>query len=301
MGSWQLALLFHSNTCRFITQFTGRAPRVTPRLLFVDDEESIRITLPAVLRNEGFDVSVSATVPEALNLISSQRFDILLADLNIGQPGDGFTVVSAMRRTQPEVLTFILTGYPDFESALEAIRQQVDDYFTKPTDIRKLVDTLRSRMANPRRVRQSPSKRVATILAENTERILRDWLVLAKANKELPGRLKDQERIDHLPGLLQNLVSALESNRTELGKADASALEAASKHGGNRARQGYSIPMLVVEAGILHVVVSKVLLDSLLEIELSTLVSDAMKSGEYLNAFLEQSIRAFQKKSPKVA
>lgn len=274
---------------------------MTPRLLFVDDEESIRITLPAVLRLEGFDVSVAATVPEALSLVNSQSFDILLADLNIGQPGDGFTVVSAMRRTQPKVLTFILTGYPDFQSALEAIRQQVDDYFTKPTDIPKLVETLRSRMANPRHFRQSPSKRVATVLAENAERILRDWLVLAKANKELPGHLEDQERIDHLPALLENLRSALESNRTDLGKVDASVLEAASKHGGNRARQGYSIPMLVVEAGILHVVVSKVLLDSLLEIELSTLVSDAMKIGEYLNALLEQSIRAFQKKSPKVA
>lgn len=274
---------------------------MTPRLLFVDDEESIRITLPAVLRLEGFDVTVAATVPEALNLVNSQSFDILLADLNVGQPGDGFTVVSAMRRTQPEVLTFILTGYPDFQSALEAIRQQVDDYFTKPTDIPKLVETLRSRMLNPRHFRQSPSKRVSTVLAENAERILRDWLALVKANKEVPDHLKDQERIDHLPALLQNLVSALASNRTDLGKPDAGALEAASKHGGNRARQGYSIPMLVVEAGILHGVVSKVLLDSLLEIELSTLVSDAMKIGEYLNAFLEQSIRAFQKKSPKVA
>jgi len=89
------------------------------RLLFVDDEENIRTLLPMILRKEGFDVTVVATVPEALDFINRQKFEVLLADLNIGQAGDGFTVVSAMRRTQPEVATFILTGYPDFQSALE--------------------------------------------------------------------------------------------------------------------------------------------------------------------------------------
>src|ERR1041385_5545894 len=138
-------------------------------ILFVDDEPGIRATLPAILSGFGFDVTVAATVPEALGLIASRQFDVLISDLNIGQPGDGFTVVSAMRRTQPEVRTFILTGYPDFKSALEAIRQQVVDYFTKPTDVRKLVETLKSRLANPRLARQSPLKRVATVLADNSE------------------------------------------------------------------------------------------------------------------------------------
>jgi YesN/AraC family two-component response regulator len=271
------------------------------RLLFVDDEEGIRITLPVILRNEGFDVTVAASVPEALDLIARQKFDILLADLNIGQPGDGFTVVSAMRRTQPEVHTFILTGYPDFSSALEAIRQQVDDYFTKPADIRKLVDTLKLRVANPQRIRQNSTKRVAVILTENTERIMQKWLAVTKANKELPHHLKDKERIDHLPSLLQNLVATLESNQQEVGKLNAPALQAATRHGEDRALQGYTIPMLVIEAGILHVAISQVLLDSLLEIDLSTLVSDAMKIGEHLNALLEQSVRAFQMKKPLVA
>lgn len=94
------------------------------RLLFVDDEPNIRLTLPAVLEREGFAVTTAASVPEAVDLINREKFDILISDLNIGQPSDGFTVVSVMRRVQPEAFTFILTGYPDFESALQAIRNQ---------------------------------------------------------------------------------------------------------------------------------------------------------------------------------
>src|SRR5205814_9164625 len=70
------------------------------RILFADDEPSIRMTLPAILQLEGFEVSVAATVAEALAYINRETFDVLLADLNIGERGDGFTLISAMRRSQ---------------------------------------------------------------------------------------------------------------------------------------------------------------------------------------------------------
>jgi DNA-binding NtrC family response regulator len=105
------------------------------KLLFVDDDDALRRALGAVLTHHGFDLTAVSSVPEALELISTRKFDVLLSDLNIGEPGDGFTVVSAMRRVQPEACTFILTGYPDLETAIEAIRRQVDDYFSKPLHI----------------------------------------------------------------------------------------------------------------------------------------------------------------------
>src|SRR5882757_4787173 len=110
------------------------------RILFVDDEAGIRNTLKPILEYHGFEVTVASTVPEALEHMNHAGFEVLLSDLNIGQPGDGFTVVSAMRRVQPEAATFILTGYPDFESALLAIRNQVDDYLTKPAEVNNLID-----------------------------------------------------------------------------------------------------------------------------------------------------------------
>jgi DNA-binding NtrC family response regulator len=115
------------------------------RVLFVDDEPGIRITMPQILRRHGLSVRAVATVNQALAEITSAQFDVLISDLNIGQPGDGFTVVNAMRRTHPNCVTLILTGYPD-ETALEAIRSQVDGYLIKPARIPMLMSLIEEKL-----------------------------------------------------------------------------------------------------------------------------------------------------------
>ena len=102
------------------------------RLLLVDDDRSVLFSLAAILCRHGFDVVSANSVEEALRAMTSQRFDILVTDLNIGEPGDGFTVVSALRRIQPSAAALIITGFPAFDTALQAIRDQVDDYLVKP-------------------------------------------------------------------------------------------------------------------------------------------------------------------------
>ena len=79
------------------------------RLLFVDDESSIREMLPVILRRYGFQVTVAATVTEALQEITSREFDLLLSDLNIESESDGYVVVRAMRATNPRCVIVILT------------------------------------------------------------------------------------------------------------------------------------------------------------------------------------------------
>src|ERR1700753_2185426 len=137
------------------------------KLLFVDDDDALRTALGAVLMHHGFLLTAVSSVPEALELISTRRFDVLLSDLNVGEPGDGFTVVSAMRRVQPHACTFILTGYPDLETAIQAIRSQVDDYFSKPLQIDQLLQAISS----VRGARREPGK---TLPLRKISHILRD-------------------------------------------------------------------------------------------------------------------------------
>jgi DNA-binding NtrC family response regulator len=85
------------------------------RLLFVDDEEAIRLTLPPILEKHGFEVTAVANVAEAIAHISQSQYDVLITDLNIEKPGDGFAVIATMNILQPKCINIILTAYPAFD------------------------------------------------------------------------------------------------------------------------------------------------------------------------------------------
>jgi DNA-binding NtrC family response regulator len=176
-------------------------------MLFVDDEPSIRLTLPQILRMKGYDVDVASNVAGALAAIQSRSFDILLSDLNIGSPGDGFTVVSAMRRTQPECITLILTGYPGFETALQAIRNQVDDYLVKPTQIERLLQTIETKLTQRTRHMPIPVKRVAEIMRDRQEEIIERTILSLCGTRTSP---RPDQR-EGMPTLLLAMIDALSS------------------------------------------------------------------------------------------
>lgn len=190
---------------------------VTPAttILCVDDDPGIRLTLPQILSKHGFQVTSTATVAEALSQIASNKFDVLISDLNIGEPGDGFTVVSAMRRTQPDCLTFILTGYPAFETALQAIRSHVDEYLLKPAPIPELVRAIQYKLGVDRKTRQvAASKRISDIMKENAADIVKRALTAIKAEPELAALpLTDDQRV-YLYELLEPPSTSLESKAT---------------------------------------------------------------------------------------
>lgn len=250
------------------------------RLLFVDDEATIRFTISTILSNHGFEVTVAATVAEALQKITSQQFEILLSDLNIGNPGDGLTVVSAMRRTQPQAVTMILTGYPAFETALEAIRQQVDDYIVKPADVPALINTIEGKLTAPPHQRHlPPPKRVAMILQEHLPRIQDLWLAALEKDGSLSRLPSDKEqRLRHLEGILEELIRAAQSYSGE----EIPDHKRLGKHG-PRDLQEYSPAMLLAEFCMLRRVIAQVVQENLLAVNLSYLVPDLAHVNESLD------------------
>lgn len=261
-----------------------------PKLLFVDDDEAIRQTLSVILSTNGFDVTTVATVSEALAEISRQPFEILLSDLNIGQPGDGFTVVSAMRRTQPHARTYILTGYPDFDSALEAIRRQVDDYLVKPANIPTLLKTLSTKPARSP-LPDSPGKRASTVIRENRDAIIEKCAEDTERDPELKQiQLPRAARIDHLPALLRQLANRLDKNADINDKQE---MESASAHGKMRRQQGYSIPLILAETRILYCVIADTVHSNLAEMDISFIIPDLILISDNLNGMVAESLRAF--------
>jgi ActR/RegA family two-component response regulator len=80
-----------------------------------------KLTRERVVPTKGSTVVAAPNVPGALRLIATDTFDALITDLHMRNPSDGFTVVSAMRHSQPYALTLPVSGYPDVQSAMAAI------------------------------------------------------------------------------------------------------------------------------------------------------------------------------------
>ena len=141
------------------------------------------------------------------------------------------------------------------------------------------------------------------MILENCDRIIQRWLQEVAVDSRLSSiRISDDERIDRFPLLLNDLANLLEEG-AGAPQIPLESLSAAAVHGADRAKQGYTIPLLVAETRILNRVIATVLHENLLTMNLSTLIPEALKIGEYLQALLEESIRAFQaaEAAPQVA
>ena len=252
------------------------------RMLFVDDEPSIRLTLPQILRMHGYQVEVASTVTQALTAIQTGKYDVLISDLNIGNAGDGFTVVSAMRRTQPECITLILTGYPGFETALQAIRSQVDDYLVKPTNIAKLVDTIEGKLKSRTPHKPAPAKRVKEILKESAEEIV----TRAVESLSLQRTASEFEIRQGLPELLSALITGLDAGSERQSYAQGAA------QGKLRREQGHSIDNLFDEFRTLERVAYEVLQENLLAIDVSNLVPDLRVFNDHVQNVLRHAVNA---------
>jgi ActR/RegA family two-component response regulator len=258
-------------------------------LLFVDDEDSIRLTLPPLLERNGFKVTSASSVPEALNLIAQRKFQVLLTDLNVGHPGDGFAIVSAMRSTQPDALRFILTGYPAFESALEAMRQQVDDYLVKPTDITALVQAIKSKFGARTPANLNPTKRLPNVIREQLASIIAAFLKQTKEDPYLSAiEISDSERTDHIPRLLDAAMRIVREGNVMPQDRESSIL-----HGALRRKQGYTVPLLIQETRILKQNVGECLQEHLLEVDISYMVRDILAAFGTIDTLLEESVQAF--------
>jgi ActR/RegA family two-component response regulator len=260
------------------------------RVLFVDDEAALQMATPAILRAHGFDATSVGTVADALAEIGAHPFDVLISDLNIGQASDGFTVVSAMRRTQPDCINFILTGYPAIDTALRTISSQVDEILLKPMDPSKMAAAIEQRLKERTPVGVFQTKQLSNILYDNRDEICRRIIVEMKGNPELSALpLSDAERLDHMRITLTELVNELESPQPQ----KAEPLPAAAKTGEERHAQQYPIALLAVNARLLQGVIYDVIHENLLLINLSYLMPDLKRLNEILSLQAEEIIRKF--------
>src|SRR5256885_11498261 len=112
-----------------------------PKVLVVDDEESVVVTIKAILQLDGYNVATTTSGAKARAMVREAEYDLVLTDLRL-EDGDGLDVLKAVRERYPETVTIMLTGYASLESAIQAIRAGAYDYLVKPSEVEELRATV---------------------------------------------------------------------------------------------------------------------------------------------------------------
>jgi DNA-binding NtrC family response regulator len=109
-----------------------------PRILIIDDEPLMRISIADALKAEGYQVKVAATGPEGVDFIKKEQFDIIVSDLRL--PGlDGLQVLQTCREVSPRTGVIVITAHGSVETAVEAMKIGAYDYITKPFSMDELL------------------------------------------------------------------------------------------------------------------------------------------------------------------
>lgn len=136
------------------------------RILIVDDEESVAITMQAILEMDGHEVATARSIAGAAALLAKSEYDLVLSDLRLDD-GDGIQIVAEARRRWPETVCIILTGYASLDSAVKALREGAYDYLVKPCDVEELRLTV-SRGLERRGLGRQLRERVRELEAANS-------------------------------------------------------------------------------------------------------------------------------------
>ncbi len=111
------------------------------KVLIIDDEKNIQVSLSSVLKDEGFSVFLASTGEEGIGKMQHIRPDIILLDIWL--PGiDGLETMSRILEIDPMQTVIMISGHGNINAAVRALRQGAYDYLEKPLSLEKVLIVL---------------------------------------------------------------------------------------------------------------------------------------------------------------
>lgn len=120
----------------------GGVGRLRARILVVDDEAPVRTMISATLEHEGHVVEMAGSGRQAMDLLQTGPFDLVLTDI-VMQDGDGIALLESLRNSQPHLPVVMVSAIHDISVAIDSMRRGAYDYLLKPFEREHLVATVR--------------------------------------------------------------------------------------------------------------------------------------------------------------
>jgi DNA-binding NtrC family response regulator len=118
-------------------------PTETPCLLIVDDDPGQRSLLDSFLRGQGFATVVAESGEQALEILPTQKFSLMISDVRM--PGlSGLETLQRARKNFPSLPVLLVTAYTDIREAVSAMRDGAVNYLAKPIDLDELLANVRN-------------------------------------------------------------------------------------------------------------------------------------------------------------
>jgi DNA-binding NtrC family response regulator len=140
------------------------------RILVVDDDESIRNTMNAILKDEGYIVDFAATGSEAIQKTEETAYNVALIDIRLPDM-EGVELLRLIKDIVPRTRKIIVTGFPSMQNAITALNKNADAYLIKPVDLEKLLNLVREQLRLQENERKFSEQKVAEFIETRVREI----------------------------------------------------------------------------------------------------------------------------------
>jgi len=143
------------------------------RILIVDDDETIRKTMKAILEDEGYLVDLAGTGREAVQKTQEKTYNVALLDIRLPDM-EGIELLTLMKDSVPRTRKIMVTGYPSMQNAMGALNKNADAYLLKPVDIDKLLNTIKEQLQSQENERKYSEQKVAEFIESRVKELSTD-------------------------------------------------------------------------------------------------------------------------------
>jgi DNA-binding NtrC family response regulator len=118
------------------------------RIMVIDDEKIVGDMAKMALQQDGYEVETFLSAEPALARLKEQKFDVVVTDYKM-KGIDGMEVLKTVRALYPATKVIMITAFANLDTAIEALRGDVHDFFPKPVKIKELKASINRALGKP--------------------------------------------------------------------------------------------------------------------------------------------------------